>query len=91
MPVSDAVREMLTRPARHTDRRRTERRAPHATPRPAVEERRSGGGRRTGEDRVREAGGPQDLAFYRCACGYAFADDVSTSVACPKCGTGQSW
>jgi len=46
---------------------------------------------RTGEDRVREAGGPQDLALYRCSCGKTFAGDVSTSVACPSCGTAQAW
>ena len=70
---------------RQPEIRRTERRVAH----PAA---RGGGDRpRTGEDRVREAGGPQDLALYRCGCGFAFADDVSTDVACPKCGTGQAW
>jgi hypothetical protein len=46
---------------------------------------------RTGEDRVREAGGPQDTALYLCSCGKSFAGAVSTSVACPSCGTGQAW
>lgn len=45
----------------------------------------------TGEDRVREAGGPQDVALYRCSCGKSFAGNVSTSVACPNCGTAQAW
>jgi hypothetical protein len=43
------------------------------------------------ERRVREAGGPHDRAQYACTCGYVFDADVSTSVACPHCGTGQAW
>jgi hypothetical protein len=43
------------------------------------------------ENRMREAGGPDDRAFYRCSCGYAFEADVCTSVACPHCGAGQAW
>ena len=66
---------MRTRTVR-TETRRHDRRDPH---------------RRTSEDRVREAGGPEDHAFYSCDCGYSFAGDVSTHVACPKCGTEQSW
>jgi hypothetical protein len=45
----------------------------------------------TAERRVRESGGPEDRAFYTCACGFAFQADVSTSVACPHCGAGQAW
>jgi hypothetical protein len=41
--------------------------------------------------RVREAGGPVDLASYTCSCGYLFSASVSTSVVCPHCGTGQAW
>ncbi len=41
--------------------------------------------------RVQEAGGPIDHASYSCACGYLFSADVSTSVTCPHCGTGQAW
>jgi hypothetical protein len=43
------------------------------------------------EKRARESGGPEDRAFYTCACGYAFDAEVSTSVTCPHCGTGQAW
>ena len=43
------------------------------------------------EARVREAGGPEDSASYRCSCGYIFRAAVTTSVACPHCGTGQAW
>jgi rubrerythrin len=43
------------------------------------------------ERRMRESGGPDDRAVYTCACGYVFEADVSTSVTCPHCGTGQAW
>jgi hypothetical protein len=43
------------------------------------------------EERMRASGGPEDRAFYRCTCGYAFEADVSTSVDCPHCGSGQAW
>ena len=43
------------------------------------------------EKRARESGGPEDRAFYTCACGYAFDAEVSTSVTCPHCGAGQAW
>lgn len=41
--------------------------------------------------RARRSGGPQDQALYRCACGYAFKAEVSTSVGCPHCGSAQAW
>jgi hypothetical protein len=41
--------------------------------------------------RVREAGGPIDMASYVCVCGFAFAAAVSTSVECPHCGSPQAW
>jgi hypothetical protein len=41
--------------------------------------------------RVQAAGGPIDHASYSCSCGYLFSADVSTSVTCPHCGTGQAW
>ena len=42
-------------------------------------------------ERVRAAGGPLDQASYICECGYLFAAQVSTTVACPHCGAGQAW
>jgi hypothetical protein len=42
-------------------------------------------------ERVREAGGPRDEAVYTCCCGYLFSAAVSTTVACPHCGTDQAW
>jgi hypothetical protein len=41
--------------------------------------------------RRRMHGSPQDTATYHCHCGYVFEADVSTSVGCPHCGTGQAW
>jgi hypothetical protein len=43
------------------------------------------------ERRARESGGPIDNAQYSCACGLVFDAAVSTSVACPHCGTDQAW
>lgn len=43
------------------------------------------------ESRLRDSGGPDDRAFYRCGCGTAFRADVSTSVSCPHCGGEQAW
>ncbi len=41
--------------------------------------------------RERAAGGPEDVASYRCSCGYVFEASVSTSVGCPHCGDTQAW
>lgn len=41
--------------------------------------------------KVREAGGPIDLASYICLCGFVFPAAVSTSVECPHCGSRQAW
>ncbi len=41
--------------------------------------------------RVREAGGPTDRASYVCECGLLFSAEVSTTVTCPHCGSGQAW
>lgn len=42
-------------------------------------------------ERARAAGGPIDTALYTCCCGYLFSAAVSTTVACPHCGTDQAW
>jgi len=42
-------------------------------------------------ERVREAGGPIDLASYVCGCGYVFSAAVSTTVTCPHCHADQAW
>jgi rubrerythrin len=41
--------------------------------------------------RAKRSGGPEDLALYRCECGYVFRAQVSTSVGCPHCGANQAW
>jgi len=63
-------------------------RRPHVSPAPAppVPE-----ADLTDERRMRESGGPDDRAMYTCSCGYVFEADVTTSVTCPHCGTGQAW
>ena len=43
------------------------------------------------ELRHRAAVTPEDSAHYACSCGFQFQASVSTSVACPHCGTGQAW
>lgn len=43
------------------------------------------------ERRLRNEGGPEDLAVYQCGCGCVFEARVSTSVACPHCAAGQAW
>jgi hypothetical protein len=80
---------MRTRTNPATDRRRATpgRRGRHvaaraASPAPAP---------RGPEDRVREAGGPLDVALYGCSCGFQFEASVSASVSCPHCGAGQAW
>jgi rubrerythrin len=41
--------------------------------------------------RHRRAGGPEDVALYTCACGYAFEATVTACVGCPHCGADQAW
>jgi hypothetical protein len=43
------------------------------------------------ERRHRACVSPEDSALYTCGCGFAFTAPVSTSVACPQCGSGQAW
>jgi hypothetical protein len=64
------------------DRRRGHAAAARPAPAPSPEQ---------PEQRVRDAGGPEDLGTYTCVCGFHFEAPVSTSVACPHCGAGQAW
>lgn len=43
------------------------------------------------ERRHRACVAPEDTALYTCSCGFAFQAPVTTSVACPHCGSGQAW
>lgn len=43
------------------------------------------------ERRMRGAGGPQDMALYRCDCGYVFDAPVTTTVTCPHCSDDLAW
>ncbi len=60
---------------------------PDSTAEPAISRER----RDIAVERVRSAGGPLDEASYTCQCGYLFAAPVTTTVACPHCGTDQAW
>jgi predicted RNA-binding Zn-ribbon protein involved in translation (DUF1610 family) len=91
---------MRVRPTRQAEPRRTliprrgwtepsvDRPAPAV---PAKREPSPGDLERARERRARASGGPEDSALYRCQCGFAFQAAVSTTVACPHCGTGQAW
>jgi hypothetical protein len=79
------MRLLPTRP--NVDRRPSPRR-PHVVPTTVSDQRAR---ELTDERRWRQAGGPLDRATYACACGKQFEAAVSTSVACPSCGAGQSW
>ncbi|HEY4098892.1 MAG TPA: hypothetical protein VGM33_25430 [Baekduia sp.] len=87
---------MRVRPLRPTDRSpRAERRphvfgrpaevAPEPEPAPVVDH------HLLAERRHRASVAPEDSAHYGCSCGYQFQAPVSTSVACPHCGTSQAW
>jgi hypothetical protein len=89
---------MRVRPLRPTDRRparaaAAERRphvigrpaeepAPAATPEPEAHR---------AERRHRACVACEDSALYSCSCGFQFTAPVTTSVACPHCGTAQAW
>lgn len=47
--------------------------------------------KRSPEQRIRAAGGPEDRALYNCGCGAAFRADVCVDVPCPACGALQTW
>jgi hypothetical protein len=78
------MRLLPTRP--NVDRRQSRR--PHVVQTAVTDERAR---ELTDERRWRQAGGPEDRATYACVCGMQFEAPVSTSVACPSCGSGQSW
>jgi hypothetical protein len=90
---------MRVRPQRPADRRSSPARRPHIIGRPAAPEREPEPVKETAdsdpdllaERRHRASVAPEDTAHYNCACGFQFQAAVSTSVACPHCGTGQAW
>ena len=89
---------MRVRPLRPTDRRPplTERR-PHVFGRPAAVEDAPQpevavvADAHADERRHRESVACEDSAHYACSCGFQFQAPVTTSVACPHCGTSQAW
>jgi len=83
------------REPRHSRRRRRARGAPLGEPIHEPAPRARDADMRVDVDlavqRVRNAGGPIDRAFYTCGCGYLFDARVSTTVTCPHCGADQAW
>jgi rubrerythrin len=86
---------MRVRPKRQAEPRHTliprRREAAILRERPPAEPEVEPDGEHVHEERMRASGGPEDNALYRCMCGFAFEAAVSTTVACPHCGTGQAW
>ena len=85
------MRARLHRKASEPRRHTSVLRRPHENPRGEPQAPESEAPDLSDERRARESGGPEDRAMYTCSCGYVFEADVSTSVACPHCGTGQAW
>ena len=87
---------MRVRPQRPTDRRARADRRPHVIGRPAEDGETVPAASEPDPDLVAErrhraSVTPEDQATYSCSCGFVFQAPVSTSVACPHCGTGQAW
>jgi hypothetical protein len=90
---------MRVRPLRPTDRRPLTARRPHVFGRPAepdsegppAPEPPAADPHLLAERRHRASVAPEDEAHYGCSCGFQFQAPVSTSVACPHCGTAQAW
>jgi hypothetical protein len=93
---------MRVRPLRPTDRSPRAERRPHVFGRPAevapappalpAPEPAPGVDHHLlAERRHRASVAPEDTAHYGCSCGFQFQAPVSTSVACPHCGTSQAW
>jgi hypothetical protein len=74
---------MRVRPLRPT--RLAAERRPHVVERPSAPE------EHLAERRHRECVACEDNALYSCSCGFQFTAPVTTSVACPHCGTAQAW
>jgi hypothetical protein len=86
---------MRVRPQRLANRRPLAQRRLHAAQPPAeaapAQEDPPPGDDHPAERRHRASVAPEDTAHYSCSCGFQFQAAVSTSVACPHCGTGQAW
>ncbi|QEC47998.1 hypothetical protein FSW04_10740 [Baekduia soli] len=84
---------MRVRPQRPTDRRSPIPRRPsaHGRVERAPDAPEAADPHLLAERRHRASVAPEDHALYACACGFQFQASVSTSVACPHCGSGQAW
>jgi hypothetical protein len=79
---------MRVRPLRPTRTPSSAERRPHAIERPAPD---PDPAEHRAERRHRECVACEDSALYSCSCGFQFTAPVTTSVACPHCGTAQAW
>ncbi|WP_027006739.1 hypothetical protein [Conexibacter woesei] len=79
---------MRVRPLRPTRTASTAERRPHVIERPAAD---PAPDEHRAERRHRECVACEDSALYSCSCGFQFTAPVTTSVACPHCGTAQAW
>jgi hypothetical protein len=90
---------MRVRPQRSADRRSATQRRPFVvgqgpceTPgEDAAPEREPVDSHLLAERRHRASVAPEDTAHYSCICGFQFQAFVTTSVACPHCGSAQAW
>jgi hypothetical protein len=83
---------MRVRPHRPADRRPVSERRPHVFGRPGTAEPEAAPAPELSPERRHRASvAPDDTAHYGCSCGFQFQAPVSTSVACPHCGTAQAW
>ena len=86
---------MRVRPQRPTDRRARAERRPHVVGHPVQPDETPAppdpDPQLLAERRHRASVRPEDQATYHCSCGFVFQENVSTSVACPHCGTAQAW
>jgi predicted Zn-ribbon and HTH transcriptional regulator len=89
---------MRVRPLRPTRTASTAERRPHVVERPAAPAAAPAPAppaveqvEHLAERRHRECVACEDSALYSCSCGFQFTAPVTTSVACPHCGTAQAW
>jgi len=81
------MRQRLLKPARERQRDRSDGHMPRRQPPAGARELQLD----AAVERVRQAGGPIDMASYVCGCGYLFSAAVSTTVSCPNCHADQAW
>jgi hypothetical protein len=89
--VRSLIPTMRVRPLRPTRTASTAERRPHVIGRPVADKPAPEPEPHLAERRHRECVACEDSALYSCSCGFQFKAPVTTSVACPHCGTAQAW